>query len=448
MKRFLFAGILLLGLGQVPAIAQSGSTYQDDIYYNSSDAEKQAAKDARNENNARYNNNNNNQQYSQNEGNNYSNSGNNYNDGNYQNNGQSYQSDDYVNYDDDYSYATNMRRFDNSFSNLGYYSTFNNPYWYNPYWVDPYWGYNPWMGPSFGVSIGFGGPYWSSAWGWNMWMGYPGFYSAYAYPYYGGWGYYGYGMGCGYYSGFWNGYYAGVCNGYGNYGYHGYNNVTYGPRYSMNTNYTAIRNNLSGNRAMTTPAGWQQPGTRGSSFNNGYNNPQQQRVANNPQNVRGGYTQNNNNTVASPNGRQNVNATPNNRGEMSRQNTFNSDPQAPVRNNGWQSGGNVEPSAGRGRFSQDNNYSRSEGQYQPQQQQPQQYQQPQRSSGFGGEQPQQQRSYQQPQRMEQPHNFGGGGFGGGRQTGGGGSFGGGSHGGGGGSFGGGSRGGGSFGGRR
>src|SRR5690606_20320469 len=130
-----------------------------------------------------------------------------------------------------YYYARNINRFYNPYYTRGYFSMFNNPYWYNPYWVDPYWGWSTWNSPYYGWG---GGPYWSGYSGWYNWYGYSGFNSCYNYPYYVGYGYGGYG---GYYSGYWNGYYAGLYNGYyyGNYGNgYGGRSVSYGPRYSVN----------------------------------------------------------------------------------------------------------------------------------------------------------------------------------------------------------------------
>ena len=248
MKRSLLTGILLLGVGAV-SYAQNSN---DDIYSN---GQGQSAAprpsnngNSYNNNNGNYNGNYNGNNNSGGNNNNSGNSGNTYNSspnttydngynqnqqqGGYnqpQNGNQDQQQgysqngggDQYIDYDDDNYYATHIHRFNDPYYNMGYYSTFNNPYWYNPYWVDPLWGYNPWYRPSFGFGIGFG-PYWSGGWGYNTWYGYGGFNSCWNYPIYGS-GFYG-----GYYGGFWNGYYGGVYNGYGR--YTGISNVVYGPR--------------------------------------------------------------------------------------------------------------------------------------------------------------------------------------------------------------------------
>jgi hypothetical protein len=231
MKRFLTIGLIALATaGADQASAQSKRVYDDDIYYNSKQKaadEESAARDRRKASQ--------NQQSQasytpqQSAAPSYS--------SNVNNNGtQSYASgdydQDYVDYDDDFSYATQFNRYNNSFYNRPYWSSFNNPNWYNPYWSDPYWGWSPWMSPGIGISFG-AGPYWSSYWGWNTWYGYGGF-NSYYYPGYAWGGGFG-GMYGGYYGGYWNGYYAGLYN-YGG----GYRNVSYGPRFSMNAN----RNNL------------------------------------------------------------------------------------------------------------------------------------------------------------------------------------------------------------
>jgi hypothetical protein len=211
MKRLLLTGLLLLGMGQMVSFAQT-----DDIYFNSSDIEKQKQEDKINaEQQAR--------QRAQGEDN-YSSSGNaNSGEGNYQSYGKSYDNDGYIDYDNDNYYSTRIRRFNYPFYNMGYYSAFYNPYWYDPYWYDPYWGWSAWNRPGFNVSFGYG-PYWNSYWSWYTWYGYPAYYSSWNYPYYAN----PYGS---YYTGYWNGYYAGM---YGNYGT---KSVSYGPRNSTNFAY-------------------------------------------------------------------------------------------------------------------------------------------------------------------------------------------------------------------
>jgi hypothetical protein len=110
--------------------------------------------------------------------------------------------DTYINnnyYDDyyDYAYASRLRRFHSNY----YFPSSYNDFYTNMYWYD----YNPWnwgtsiyfnsgwFGPSFGMSFGWGWPYYSYGLG--------------GYPYYGG---YGNGYYDGYYNGLYNGYYGGI----------------------------------------------------------------------------------------------------------------------------------------------------------------------------------------------------------------------------------------------
>ncbi len=220
MKRFLFVGCMLLGLGQV-SYAQV-----DDIYSNGNDQKQGTQQSA-----AGYSNNGNSRQDNYNA---------------QQSGGDVYQSydnpDDYIDNDEGVTYSSRINRFNYSFYNMGYYSTFYNPFWYDRYWVDPYYSWNPWR-PHFGVSFGFG-PYWSSAWGYNCWYGYGAWGSYWNYPMYYG-GYYG--------GGYWNRYYntgeyAGTRGGVG-----------YGPRQVVG--YSGVRGSGSGLRTA--------PGTvRPSAFNN------------------------------------------------------------------------------------------------------------------------------------------------------------------------------------
>lgn len=254
MKRVLIIMcIVCLGLGHGQVFAQ----WKDDIYYNSEDAKKEEEQQAAREQ-ERMRRQQQRQNFSEQPGDGYGNDGGDY--------VRTYDSDDYIDYDDDPSYyATNIRRFNYPFHNMGFYSTFYDPYWYNPYWVDPYWGWSWWGRPGFSMSMGWGGPYWSSYWGWHTWYGYPGYYSGWGM---GGWG--------GYYSGYWNGYYAGMYNGGG---WGGGRAVTYGPRYSANGNY-----NTSPRRSNPRAAGQgggvvpqQSPVTSGSFQRRG--NPELQRAA-------------------------------------------------------------------------------------------------------------------------------------------------------------------------
>lgn len=209
MKRHIISGLILLLLGFSPA----GAQVYDDIYYTPADAQKEAAQQSKADkrDNDRY--------VQESRGGQQD-----------QNSGGYYRGDEYIDYENDYYYATNINRFNRPFHNMGFYSSFYNPFWYDPFWVDPYWGWSPWASP--GISISFGSPYWTSYGGWYNWYGYPGFYSSWSYPYYaGGWGGGWYGYNAGYYSGYWNGYYAGLYNNhYGG----GYRPATYGPRYSLN----------------------------------------------------------------------------------------------------------------------------------------------------------------------------------------------------------------------
>lgn len=208
------------------AMAQSGNTYDDDIYSSGPSTRKQRSSNENRE---------------PSRADNYDRPG----DDGFTDNGQtSYSGDSYIDYDDDdYYYSSSINRFGySSFYNRPYFSTFANPYWYNPYWVDPYWGWSPWNRPGLSIGVSFGSPYWNSYWGWQNWYGYSPFNSFYYPSYYGGWGYNNWGCG-GYYGNYWNGYYAGIYNGYGNgWNYRNNRNITYGPRYSMNN----IANNRIG----------------------------------------------------------------------------------------------------------------------------------------------------------------------------------------------------------
>lgn len=237
MKRILLTGLLLMGIGQIAAFAQN-----DDIYFNSSDLEKQkqedrerAQKEARQraEDSTYYSQSGNyNDQYNNNDQG-----------GDYQSYNRSYDNDGYIDYsNDDYYYSSNINRFNYPFYNMGYYSSFYNPYSYNPYWYDPYWGWSPWYRPGFSISFGYG-PYWNSYWGWYTWYGYPSYYSYYNYPCYGSF------YGDPYYSGYWNGYYAGLYNN----SYH--KPITYGPRNSTNYAYNTNIRTTDLRRPLNTTTG-------------------------------------------------------------------------------------------------------------------------------------------------------------------------------------------------
>jgi hypothetical protein len=226
MKQLFFTGLLALGAA-MPAYAQSGG-YEDDVYSNSTPSRKQEQ-----------------DRYQQDDR--YSSSGNqsSNDNGSYRNDGRSYAADDYdyIDYDDDYNYSTRFRRFNAPMYNVGYWSGFWNPWGYDPFW-GPAGGFGYGWGapyrPGFTISVGYGGPYWSSYYGMNNWYGYPSFASCWGgYPYYGA-GYGGYGYGNGYQNGYWNGYYAGLYGaGYG--APYAMRRVTYGPRYSATNGYNGYR---------------------------------------------------------------------------------------------------------------------------------------------------------------------------------------------------------------
>lgn len=225
MKSLLLSVVFGLSLAGT-AYAQSGNTYDDDIYSSGPSTRKQRTTSSDRESSR---------------ADNYDRPG----DDRISDNGQyAYSGDNYIDYDDDdYYYSSSLNRFGySSFYTRPYFSVFSNPYWYNPYWVDPYWGWSPWNRTGFSVGVSFGGPYWNSYWGWQNWYGYTPFNSFYYPSYYGGWGYYNWGCG-GYYGNYWNGYYAGIYNGYGSgWNTRGNRTVTYGPRFSMNN----IANNQVG----------------------------------------------------------------------------------------------------------------------------------------------------------------------------------------------------------
>lgn len=218
MKRVFLAGFVTLFLTSSVTYAQN-SRYDDDIYYTKKDAKKDAEiqKSAEEEYEARRK-------------------------AEAIRNGDNDGGDEaYIDYDDDDYYYNRFNRFGSG--------SFYRPYWYNdPWYYNTYsyygmgYGWNNWgYSPGWSVSIGYGGPYWSSYWGYNYWYGYPGFYSCWNYPVYGyGWG----GYGGGYYNGYWDGYYNGAYNNSGGYSNRAY---TYGPRTSMNRSYTGLRSN-TGNR--------------------------------------------------------------------------------------------------------------------------------------------------------------------------------------------------------
>jgi hypothetical protein len=220
MKRIIITTLLLLAAGSMsPISAQKSRQYDDDIYGGKSSKTKQE-EPQREETDSRQ----------QNDDRTYSSSSGSSADSRED---SRYYSDEYYDSDDDYYYSSRINRFNYPFYNRPYWSSFYNPYWYDPYWVDPYWGWSAWSRPGVTISIGYGGPYWSSYWGWSSWYGSPYFGSYWGYPSYG----FGYG---GYYSGYWNGYYAGLYGGHNEGYYNRGPGVTYGPRYSLRPN--SVRN--------------------------------------------------------------------------------------------------------------------------------------------------------------------------------------------------------------
>ncbi|WP_118974403.1 hypothetical protein [Taibaiella koreensis] len=247
MKRLIFASLVVALFSGTVAFAQSNGSYVDDVYYNGSQAQKDAKADAKKQKK---------QQEAQQGDAEYYSSTNGYNDGGYNNNGNaqvynnSYGNDDdaYIDYDDD-SYTSRIRRFYYPMSSVGYWGGVYSPFWYDPFYSNPYYGWGGWYTPGFSVGMGWGwggGPYWSNCWGINTWFGYGGFGSWY-YPY-GGWGW-----GGGYGLGYWNGYYAGAND--GRYGYYG-RTVNYGPRGARNGMLSAGAYGRASNmRAMNTNNG-------------------------------------------------------------------------------------------------------------------------------------------------------------------------------------------------
>lgn len=267
MKRFLLTGLMILGLGQFASYAQQRGSYQDDIYYNSSDVKKSVDKQKqREEKEAILREQQKEQEQKTNyDGNTYSSSGNDYNtdEGSSTAYQHSYETDadndGYIDDNDDFYYSSRVRKFGYSYSGMyGYYSPFYDPFWYHP-WYSPY----PYSGVT--VSIGWGtGPYWAPYYsGWNMWYGYgyPGYYNPWYYPYYGyGGGYCGYGYN--------DGFYGNGC-GYG-YGYGGYSrNVVYGPRTSLGSSSYGPRSMRTENSAILNNGNTFGPQRRMGAPNNG-----------------------------------------------------------------------------------------------------------------------------------------------------------------------------------
>jgi len=221
MKRLIFAGLVLTLCSGSGAFAQSNGGYVDDVYYNGSQAQKDAKSDAKKQ-----------KQRDQQDNAEHYNSSTGYDDG-YNTGGDArvYNSsysdgdDTYIDYDDD-SYTSRIRRFYYPMYNVGYWGSVYSPFWYDPFYYNPYYGWGGWYTPGFSMGIGWGfGPYWNNCWGINTWFGY-GMFNSWYYPYGGwGWGWGGYG------AGYWNGYYAGLYDG----GRYSIRNVAnYGPRGNRN----------------------------------------------------------------------------------------------------------------------------------------------------------------------------------------------------------------------
>lgn len=226
MKRLIFAGLVMALFSGNAVFAQSNNTYSDDVYYNGSQAERDAQADAKKQKKQQQTQDRE-EQYNSSESDGFADNG--Y-DGEARVYNNSYASEDnsYIDYDDD-SYTSRMRRFYHPMANVGYWGGVYSPFWADPFYTNPYYGWGGWYTPGFSIGFGSGfgwggGPYWNNCWGMNTWFGYGGFGSWYS-PYYGmgGWGYG---------SGYWNGYYAGLYDGrYGGGGmYNPIRTVNYGPR--------------------------------------------------------------------------------------------------------------------------------------------------------------------------------------------------------------------------
>lgn len=232
MKRLIFAGLVMALFSGNAVFAQSNNSYSDDVYYNGSQAERDARADAKKQKKQQQTQDQE-EQYNSSTGDGYADN-NNY-DGNARvyNNSYNTEDDSYIDYDDD-SYTSRMRRFYHPMYNTGYWGSVYSPFWADPFYSNPYYGWGGWYTPGFSIGIGTGwgfggGPYWNNCWGMNTWFGYGGFGSWYS-PYYGGFG--GFGGWGGYGAGYWNGYYAGMYDGrYGGGGiYNPIRTVNYGPR--------------------------------------------------------------------------------------------------------------------------------------------------------------------------------------------------------------------------
>ncbi|RYD54772.1 MAG: hypothetical protein EOP56_18145, partial [Sphingobacteriales bacterium] len=150
MKRFLLIGLLLVGVGQMPADAQRKNRQVDDIYYTTKDAKEdaEASKDDEYKQETTQRRNNTAQTYNS-SGDEIS-----------SDNGDGYVSSSNRSYDvdDDYGYSARINRFSYPSYRIGYYSPWYDPF-YDP-WYNPYWG-----GPGVSVVIG-------SGWGWGGNWGY------------------------------------------------------------------------------------------------------------------------------------------------------------------------------------------------------------------------------------------------------------------------------------
>jgi hypothetical protein len=171
-------------------------------------------------------------------------------------------------YDD--SYATRIRRFNNTNVSLGY-------GYYSPFYTDPFWNYGFGYAPYSGLNIGYSSYYgWNAGYNFGFGFGYPyfgynnrPFYGNYWNPY-GCYGNFGYGnFGYGGYSPYWNGYYRGYYDGNitGNAGGLGSTNQrgiisgkkpsAIGEGFSENVANDGRRNSASQSRSAATPTGSQ-----------------------------------------------------------------------------------------------------------------------------------------------------------------------------------------------
>jgi hypothetical protein len=157
----------------------------------------------------------------------------------------------YYNDPTDYYYASNLRRFSDTYYGWNYYD----PYYTDLYWYtgSPFsWGITMgWGYPGWGMRFSYGYPYYSPYYGyggwydpWYSWGGYYGGYWGGYYPY---WGY-----GGSYWNGYYNGFYSGLYYGSGN---DYYNNYRYGRLSSRHSLGYSSRSNVITGNSKTSLAG-------------------------------------------------------------------------------------------------------------------------------------------------------------------------------------------------